>query len=263
VRIEEQLREMARRVNEGEADFANLAKIYSQDPGTARVGGECGYSGRNQFVPEFSNVAFSLNDPKKVSKIVKTEYGYHIIQLIDKKGDKVNVRHILLKPQIDDSVYVKELARLDSIAADIRNNIFTFEDAAMVLSDDKDTRNNKGIMVNFNKETREISSKFTMKNLPAEVARQVEKMKVGEISKAFVYTTEQGRDVCAVIKLKSRVDSHRATLTEDFQVLKNVVLEKRRAEKLETWIKEKQRSTYVRINPEWRNCDFKYPEWNK
>ena len=172
VRIEEQLREMARRVNEGEADFANLAKIYSQDPGTARVGGECGYSGRNQFVPEFSNVAFSLNDPKKVSKIVKTEYGYHIIQLIDKKGDKVNVRHILLKPQIDDSVYVKELARLDSIAADIRNNIFTFEDAAMVLSDDKDTRNNKGIMVNFNKETREISSKFTMKNLPAEVARQ-------------------------------------------------------------------------------------------
>lgn len=263
VRIEEQLREMARRVNEGEADFANLAKIYSQDPGTARVGGECGYSGRNQFVPEFSNVAFSLNDPKKVSKIVKTEYGYHIIQLIDKKGDKVNVRHILLKPQIDDSVYVKELARLDSIAADIRNNIFTFEDAAMVLSDDKDTRNNKGIMVNFNKETREISSKFTMKNLPAEVARQVEKMKVGDISKAFVYTTEQGRDVCAVIKLKSRVDSHRATLTEDFQVLKNVVLEKRRAEKLETWIKEKQRSTYVRINPEWRNCDFKYPEWNK
>lgn len=263
VRVEEQLREMARRVNEGEADFANLAKIYSQDPGTARVGGECGYSGRNQFVPEFSNVAFSLNDPKKVSKIVKTEYGYHIIQLIDKKGDKVNVRHILLKPQIDDSVYVKELARLDSIAADIRNNIFTFEDAAMVLSDDKDTRNNKGIMVNFNKETREISSKFTMKNLPAEVARQVEKMKVGEISKAFVYTTEQGRDVCAVIKLKSRVDSHRATLTEDFQVLKNVVLEKRRAEKLETWIKEKQRSTYVRINPEWRNCDFKYPEWNK
>jgi peptidyl-prolyl cis-trans isomerase SurA len=118
-------------------------------------------------------------------------------------------------------------------------------------------------MVNFNKETREISSKFTMKNLPAEVARQVEKMKVGEISKAFVYTTEQGRDVCAVIKLKSRVDSHRATLTEDFQVLRNVVLEKRRAEKLETWIKEKQRSTYVRINPEWRNCDFKYPEWNK
>lgn len=263
VRIEEQLREMARRVNEGEADFANLAKIYSQDPGTARVGGECGYSGRNQFVPEFSNVAFSLNDPKKVSKIVKTEYGYHIIQLIDKKGDKVNVRHILLKPQIDDSVYVKELARLDSITADIRNNIFTFEDAAMVLSDDKDTRNNKGIMVNSNKETREISSKFTMKNLPAEVARQVEKMKVGDISKAFVYTTEQGRDVCAVIKLKSRVDSHRATLTEDFQVLKNVVLEKRRAEKLETWIKEKQRSTYVRINPEWRNCDFKYPEWNK
>lgn len=263
VRIEERLRELARRVNEGEADFSNLAKIYSQDPNSARLGGELGYSGRNQFVPEFSNVAFALNDPKKVSKIVRTEFGFHIIQLIDKKGDKANLRHILLKPEIEDSVYVKELARLDSIAADIKKGLFAFEDAVLALSDDKDTRNNKGLMVNFDRETQEITSKFVMKELPAEIARQVENLSVGEISKAFVYTTDQGKEICAIVKLKSRVEAHRATLTEDYQVLKDVVLQERRAVKLETWIKEKQRSTYVRINPEWRNCNFKYPDWSK
>ncbi len=263
VRIEERLREFARRVNEGEADFANLAKIYSQDPGSARVGGELGYSGRNQFVPEFSNVAFALNDPKKVSKIVRTEFGYHIIQLIDKKGDKANLRHILLKPEIEDSVYTKELARLDSIASDIKNNLFTFEDAAAMLSDDKDTRNNKGLMVNFDRETQEITSKFVMKKLPAEIARKVENMSVGDVSDAFVYTTDQGKEICAVIKLKSRIEAHRATLTEDYQVLKEVVMKERRAEKLDKWIADKQRSTYVRINPEWRNCNFKYPNWSK
>jgi hypothetical protein len=131
------------------------------------------------------------------------------------------------------------------------------------LSDDKDTRNNKGLMVNFDRETQEITSKFVMKELPAEIARQVENLSVGEISKAFVYTTEQGKEICAIVKLKSRVEAHRATLTEDYQVLKDVVLQERRAEKLETWIKEKQRSTYVRINPEWRNCNFKYPDWSK
>ena len=159
-RIEERLREFARRVNAGEAEFSTLAKIYSQDPGSARLGGELGYSGRNQFVPEFSNVAFTLNDPKKVSKIVRTEFGYHIIQLIDKKGDKANFRHILLKPEIADSVYTNELVRLDSIAADINRSLFTFEVAAAQLSDDKDTKNNHGIMVNSDMMTRKITSRF-------------------------------------------------------------------------------------------------------
>ena len=262
-RIEGRLREFARRVNEGETEFSTLAKIYSQDKRTARVGGETGYSGRNRFVPEFSNVAFSLNDSKKVSKIVRTEFGFHIIQLIDKKGDKVNVRHILLKPEIADSVYQKELSRLDSIASDIRDEKFDFEIAATTLSDDKDTRNNKGLMVNMDQATQKITSKFQMQQLPAEIAKQIDGLEVGQLSNAFVYTNNQGQEVCAIVKLKSRTETHRATITEDFQILREVVLSKRRAEQLDNWIKEKQRSTFVRINPEWRNCDFKYPNWGK
>lgn len=260
-RIEEQLREFARRVNEGETEFSTLAKIYSQDPRSARLGGELGYSGKNQFVPEFSNVAFALNDPKKVSKIVRTEFGYHIIQLIDKKGDKANFRHILLKPEIADSVFTKELTRLDSIAADIKRGSFTFEEGAMQLSDDKDTRNNHGIMVNTDMMTRKVTSRFAMKDLPAEIARKVELMNEGDISEAFIYKNNQGQDICAIIKLKSRIPTHRANMTEDFQILKDVVVSKRGEEMRKKWIEEKQKSTFVRINPEWRNCTFEYPNW--
>ena len=260
-RVEEKLREFARRVNEGETEFSTLAKIYSQDPGSARLGGELGYSGKNQFVPEFSNVAFALNDPKKVSKIVRTEFGYHIIQLIDKKGDKANFRHILLKPEIADSVFTKELERLDSIAADINRGTFTFEAAAIELSDDKTTRNNHGIMVNTDRSTRKVTSRFAMKDLPSDIARVVETMEVGEISKAFLYKNEQGQDVCAILKLKSRIPSHRANMTEDFQVLKDVVQSKRSEVMRKKWIEEKQKTTFIRINPEWRNCNFEYPNW--
>lgn len=262
-RIEEKLREFARRVNDGEAEFSTLAKIYSQDQGSARLGGELGYSGKNQFVPEFSNVAFSLNDPKKVSKIVRTEFGYHIIQLIDKKGDKANFRHILLKPEISDSVYTAELERLDSIAADIKRGTFTFEAGAVELSDDKDTRNNHGIMVNSDMMSRKVTSRFQMKDLPTEIARKVEGMQVGDISNAFIYKNAQGQDVCAIVKLKNRINSHRANMTEDFQILKDVVQSKRGEEMRKKWIEEKQKSTFVRINPEWRNCEFEYPNWGK
>lgn len=261
-RIESRLREFARRVNSGEAEFSTLAKFYSED-GSARNGGELGYSGRNQWVPEFANVAFSLNDPKKVSKIVRTEFGYHIIQLIDKRGDKVNVRHILLKPQIEDSEYERNILRLDSIGNDIRNKKFTFEDAALALSDDKDTRNNHGLMANINMEDRSISSRFQMKDLPQDVAKVVDTLQVGEVSRAFRMTNEKGQTVCAIVKLKNRIDGHRASITEDFQRLREVVVAKRREEKIEQWIKDKIKSTYVRINPEWRNCTFQYEGWVK
>lgn len=261
-RIESRLREFARRVNSGEAEFSTLAKFYSED-GSARNGGELGYSGRNQWVPEFANVAFSLNDPKKVSKIVRTEFGYHIIQLIDKRGDKVNVRHILLKPQIEESEYERNILRLDSIGNDIRNKKFTFEDAALALSDDKDTRNNHGLMANINMEDRSISSRFQMKDLPQDVAKVVDTLQVGEVSRAFRMTNEKGQTVCAIVKLKNRIEGHRASITEDFQRLREVVVAKRREEKIEQWIKDKIKSTYVRINPEWRNCTFQYEGWVK
>ena len=259
-RIEARLRDFAHRVNSGETEFATLAKFYSQD-GSARNGGELGYAGRNQWVPEFANVAFSLNAPKKVSKIVRTEFGFHILQLIDKRGDKVNVRHILLKPEIDPAELEHGVARLDSIADDIRADKFTFEAAAQALSDDKDTRNNYGLMANH--VNRSITSRFEMKDLPADVAKVVDTLQVGEISRAFTMVNEKGQTVCAVVRLKSRIDGHRASITEDFQTLRKTVIDKRSEEKIEEWLKNKINSTYVRISPEWRGCNFKYEGWIK
>lgn len=261
-RIENKLREYARRVNSGEADFSTLAKFYSED-GSARNGGELGYMGRNQLVPEFANVAFTLNDPKKVSKIVRSEYGYHIIQLIDKKGDKINVRHILLKPHIDDSEIEKGIAHLDSIANDIRANKFTFDAAALALSDDKDTRNNHGLMANVDQQNGTVSSRFEMQDLPADVAKVVDTLSVGQISRAFRMTNDKGQEVCAVVMLKNRIEGHPANMTEDFQTLRDVVVNKRKEEKIEQWIKDKIKTTYVRISPDWRNCKFHYEGWVK
>lgn len=261
-RIENKLREYARRVNSGEADFSTLAKFYSED-GSARNGGELGYMGRNQLVPEFANVAFTLNDPKKVSKIVRSEYGYHIIQLIDKKGDKINVRHILLKPHIDDSEIEKGIARLDSIANDIRANKFTFDAAALALSDDKDTRNNHGLMANVDQQNGTVSSRFEMQDLPADVAKVVDTLSVGQISRAFRMTNDKGQEICAVVMLKNRIEGHPANMTEDFQTLRDVVVNKRKEEKIEQWIKDKIKTTYVRISPDWRNCKFHYEGWVK
>ena len=261
-RIDNKLREYARRVNSGEADFSPLAKFYSED-GSSRNCGELGYMGRNQLVPEFANVAFTLNDPKKVSKIVRSEYGYHIIQLIDKKGDKINVRHILLKPHIDDSEIEKGIARLDSIANDIRANKFTFDAAALALSDDKDTRNNHGLMANVDQQNGTVSSRFEMQDLPADVAKVVDTLSVGQISRAFRMTNDKGQEVCAVVMLKNRIEGHPANMTEDFQTLRDVVVNKRKEEKIEQWIKDKIKTTYVRISPDWRNCKFHYEGWVK
>jgi len=261
-RIETRLRDFAKRVNDGEAEFSTLAKIYSQD-GSARNGGELGFSGRNQWVPEFANVAFALNDPKKVSKIVRTDFGYHIIQLIAKRGDRINVRHILLKPEIEEAEYERNLSRLDSIADDIKDNKFTFDEAAAALSDDKDTRNNHGLMAYTDEETQSLTSRFQMKQLPSDVAKVVDTMKVGEVSSAFRMTNNKGQVVCAIVRLKNRIEGHRASMTEDFQRLKNIVYQKRCEKTIDNWIREKQKTTFVRINSNWRGCDFKYPNWIK
>ncbi len=256
-RVKGLLREYTERVNSGNTQFSTLARLYSEDAGSAMHGGELDFMGRGMLDPAFANVAFNLTDPNKVSKIVESEYGYHIIQLIEKRGDRIKVRHILLKPKVADEDLIASTARLDSIADDIRNNKFSFDDAATYISSDKDTRNNHGLMPN--KETG--TSKFQMQELPAEVAKVVDKMNVGEISEAFTMINDKGKDVCAIVKLKTRINGHKATITDDYQQLKDVVLEKRQDEILDKWIREKQKTTYVRINEGWQNCEFKYPGW--
>lgn len=261
-RVKKTLRDYTDGINSGKMSFATYARFYSEDPGTARRGGELGFMGKGELVPEYANVAFNLQDPNKVSKIVETEFGFHIIQLIEKRGDRINTRHILLKPKVEEKDLEAALVRLDSIADDIRNQKFTFDDAATYISQDKDTKNNHGLMANKNTGT----AHFEMQDLAQvsqEVAKMVENMNVGEISRAFTMINDKGKEVCAIVKLKSRINGHKATISEDYQRLKAIVMEKRSEDKLEKWIKEKQKHTYVRINEKWQKCDFKYPGWIK
>lgn len=261
-RVKSTLRDYAQQIEKGESSFGVLARLYSEDPGSARKGGEYPFTSRGALVPEFSNVVFNLTDPKKVSKVFETEYGYHIAQLIEKRGDRVSYRHILIKPKVDEKELEAGLLRLDSIANDVRKGTFTFEEAATYLSQDKDTRNNKGLMVNPNTGT----ARFEMQDLAQvsqEIAVAVEGLNIGEISKPIVMLNKRGKEVCAIVKLKSRIDGHKATMSEDYQRLKAIVQDKLAQEKLEKWIREKQKKTYVRINENWVNCEFKYPGWIK
>ena len=263
-RVKEELREYTDRVNKGESTFQTLARLYSEDPGSARRGGELGLVGRATLDPAFATVAFNLTAPKKISKIVESEFGYHIIQLVENRGDKVNVRHILNKPIVSDEAIEKALGRLDSIAADIREGKFSFEDAASMLSDDKETRSNKGLMSNSQMQYgRSITSRFQMQDLPPEVAKVVDTMQVGQISKSFQMINSKGKTVCVIAKLKSRVDGHRANISDDFQVLKEVVLNKRQQETLHQWVVDKIKGVYTHLNDNYRDCKFEYEGWIK
>lgn len=257
--IKDRLRDISERVNNGESDFSTQAIMYSED-GSNMQGGELGFHGRADWVPEFSNVAFQLSDPKKVSRIVETEYGYHIIQLIDKRGEQVNVRHILLRPHVSSADLEKARLNLDSLRKEIVGGKFTFDEAARYASHDKDTRNNRGVMMNQNTG----SSRFEMQDLPPEVAVQVEKMQPGDISSAFVMKDpKRNQDVVAVVRLTSRTPGHRATLSEDYNMIKEMYLAARKQEVINEWVEKKISTTYNRIEDSWGNCEFQYKGWKK
>lgn len=261
--IKARLREYTDRINNGEAEFSTLAILYSEDPVSARRGGELGFFSRADMVPEFTNVAFSLNDPKKVSKIVETEFGYHIIQLVEKRGDRVNCRHILLRPRVSNEELNQTVARMDTLRRDILDNKVTFEEAAQYVSQDKETRNNKGLMVNMS-ETGVSTTKFQMDQLPQEIAKIVDKMEVGEISVPFTMIDQKrGKEVVAMVKLKARIPGHKANVSNDFQILKGIVENHKRNELIDNWIRQKQKETYIRIKDGWDNCDFMYDGWIK
>ena len=258
-RVKDELRGYTERIQKGETTFQTLARFYSEDPGTARNGGELDYTGRGMLDPAFAAVAFNLTDSRKISKIVESEFGFHIIQLIDKRGDKIKVRHILRKPRVSQEAIDEGINMLDSLTTEMANGKFTFEEAATYVSDDKDTRSNKGLMFNSTEDGR--TSKFRMQDLPTEVARVIEKMKVGDVSPAFTMTNNRGKTVCAVVKLKSRVEGHRATITEDFQVMKDVVLSKRKAEFIHEWVKKKIKNTYISMKSRYKNGDYENDGW--
>jgi len=263
-RVKDELRDYTERVNSGSSKFSTLAVLYSEDKGTASRGGECGFQSRSAFVPEFATAAFNLTDPNTVSKIVETEYGFHIIQLIEKRGDRVNVRHILRKPRVSDEELVNCINQVDSIVQGVKNGDYTFDEAVTHTSEDKDTRANYGIMF-YAPENSPLqrTSKVELKNLPSEVAKAVAGLTVDSISKPFVMVDKSGKEVVAVCKLKNKYEGHRANMREDYQELQAVVKAKRNQEVIDQWIRDMQAKTYIRINEDWRNCEFQYPGWIK
>ncbi|MDD2283806.1 MAG: peptidylprolyl isomerase [Paludibacter sp.] len=258
--VKERLREYAERVNSGTTDFSILARLYSEDTESAKRGGELGFMGKGQLVPEFANVAFNLTDPKRVSRVVESEFGFHIIQLIEKRGDRINCRHILMKPKVSLTDKQKAMHKLDSVSNVIRSGKMTFEQGVMYFSQDKNSAMNAGLMLN----QRTGTSKFEYQDLPQEVAKVVYGMNVAEISKPFtMIDPASNKEVVAVVKVKSKVDIHKANLMDDYQLLKNFYEETKKEQFLKEWIAKKQRETYISIDPAWQNCNFKYPGWSK
>ena len=256
-RIKAKLRDIKKRIEDG-SSFATMAVLYSECP-SAKDGGVLGYSGRAQLDPAFAAVAFNLKDDK-VSNVVRSAFGYHIIQLVDKKGDKVNTRHILMRPKV--SVDARETAynRLDSLANMIRNNEIRFEEAAAIFSYDKNSRNNAGIVINPNT----MSSKFSVEDLDPEVSKVITKMNVNEVSKPFeANDTETQSTVYKIIKVLKKTDSHKADLQNDYQQIADLYLKKKKEQVFNHWVENQQSKNYIRIDQTYANCNFNFNKWIK
>lgn len=264
--IKQKLRNYTEEINSGKSTFSTLALLHSEDQASAVRGGELGFMDRSSLVPEFANVAFALNDTKKVSNIVETEFGYHIIQLIEKRGDKANFRHILLKPKVPQAEMDLALSRVDSVRTFIQDGKITFNEAATMYSGDKDTRNNKGIMVNSNPQSNYMGTpRFELSELNQDIANVVGGMKVNEMSKPFVMTEKNGggKKVAAIAKVTNRIEGHKANMNNDYQIIKALAENASRQEKMNEWLVKKIKTTYVKIDPSWSKCDFKYKGWIK
>ena len=262
-KVKERLREYTDQINSGEREFSTLALLHSEDP-SAMKGGELGFMTRSQLVPEFANVAFALSDPKKVSNVVESEYGFHIIQLIERRGDMGNFRHILLKPRIPQESLDTALVRLDSIRNGIIQKKITFDEAATFLSADKDTRNNKGIMVNNTRGSANAGTpRFALNELNQDIAKIVGEMKENEVSKPFIMLNEKGRQVAAMVKISARNEGHKANINNDYQIIKQMAEGARQQRLVDEWLQAKINKTYVRIDPAWQGCELKYKGWQK
>ena len=257
-RIKSRLREFTDRVHNGTADFSMLARLYSEDTESAKRGGELGFVGKGQLVSEFADVAFNLTDPKRVSRVVQTEYGYHIIQFIERKGERINCRHILLKPRVSSDDKYKAVQKLDSIHIQVVDSGMPFEVAVARFSEDKNTAMSGGLMTNPNTG----ASKFEYQDLPPEIARQIYSMNEGDVSQPFMMMNKtKNKEVCAIVRLKTKRDAHKANLVDDFQVIRSMLMQKQQAQTIDEWIRAKQKEIYVQIDPAWSGCDFQYPNW--
>ncbi len=240
--------------------FNVLAIMYSEDPETAKNGGEIGYLTRGELEKEYADAAFSLTK-NTVSKIVETKFGFHIIQLIDRKGDMVNTRHILVRPKVKPEQAAKALSRLDSLANLIRKDSISFKDAALRFSTHKDSRINGGKYVKADPSAR--TTWLTLDELNPDMYVKIRDMKVGEISEPFRTTDEDNNEVFRIVRLDNELPAHTANLKDDYQALYNAALVEERTKVFDKWVNEKIKSTYIKISEEFKSCDFLKNGWLK
>jgi peptidyl-prolyl cis-trans isomerase SurA len=249
--VKEKMEKLRERVVNGE-DFATLAVLYSED-GSAPKGGELGFKTRAEFVSEFSAAAFALKG-KEVSPVIESQFGYHIVQLIERRGEQANVRHILMQPKVSNADLAKASAKLDSIRNEILSGAITFEAAAAKYSDDEETKNNRGNMVNMATGT----TRFEVDELEPGMFFVVDKMKVGDISNPVKFVTNDGKPAYHIILLKHRTEPHRANMKEDYQRIQTVALAQKQNKVLDNWVRKKKNTTYLRIDEDYQDCKFRY-----
>ncbi|MDP4210682.1 MAG: peptidylprolyl isomerase [Bacteroidota bacterium] len=254
----EKLLDLRKQIIEGKS-FSALAGVYSEDEGTARRGGETDFLPRSQLDKEYAKAAFALNTPGEISRIVESTFGYHLIQLIEKRGDQINTRHILLKPKADPEAVVKVKGVLDSLARVIRHDSIDFNKAVMYYSMDVDTRFNNGVVVN----QATGSTRFDIEQLAPADYYNIKKLKVGEISDPFESRDKNGKIIFKIIMLKSKTEPHTANLKDDYDLIQNIAKNHKRMSVLQDWITEKQRSTYIHVDDSFKNCNFKSKGWVK
>ena len=246
----EKLKAIRERILNGE-DFSTLAVLYSQDVESAKQGGELGFVNRGDLVPEFSAAAFKLKNNVEISEIIESPFGYHIIQLIERRGEKINARHILMRAVTQAEDIVNAQAFSDSIANLIRINKITFNEASEKFSDDSETKMNGGIVINgVNGAT-----KFESDQVDPNVLFSIDKMAVGEVSSATLITTRDGKQAYRILKLISRSEPHQMNLSDDYPKLQELTTSEKQNTTLQNWKNKKVATTYVRIAEEYHTCD--------
>ncbi len=252
--VKDRLYKMRKRILNGER-FSTLALLYSEDPGSAKKGGELGFKGKGEFVPEFEAAAFNLRDGE-ISEVIETEYGFHIIQMIERRDDYVNVRHILMTVKVDPEALQVAYDELDSIAGLIRNDSLTFDEAVRRFSDEKD-RINGGILVN----QATGGTLFDASELDQQISVVVNQMEVGEISDPVPMKTSDNKDACRLVCLRKKTEPHKANLKDDYTLIRDLTMQKKREEIINNWISNKSAKAYIKVCDEFKDYDFKF-EWN-
>ena len=264
LQVKDRLYQIRKRILEGESSFSTMAVLYSEDPGSARQGGELGFAGKGVYATEFENVAFNLRDGE-ISDVVETEFGFHIIQLIERRGETINCRHILLTAKVPVEALEKAQNQLDSVAQLIRNGDMTFEEACKKFSDD-DSKSNGGYLTNAVsggnwlslQDLQELEGSYPeYKNLAFVISR----LNVGEVSDPLPMTTNENNDAFRLVMVKRKTEAHQANLKDDYSLIQNWALGQKRQEAIGKWVKDKAAKAYIRLDESYKNNDFYY-DWN-